>query len=279
MENKNTLPKYIFNWKGALVLIGGGTFPILVLSTFVAGLMIGLKRSDIQYSDFYLIFSNMIMWLGAIAAFDFLICRPDTGKSLNFNFSTVNFSSYALIFPMLIGMMFLAEAIANQIPTSGFFFDDLYKFYSEFLKKLSNDPSTMILMAVIMAPIFEEIVFRGIIQQGLINRGMKPQSAIWFAAIIFGLVHGNPWQFVGAVLLGFVMGTVYFRTQSLLLPMLMHGFNNLASTLLITYTSKESFAEAFHLSEGWLFVIGLVIFSLFYYLFMKKYKVIYSYKS
>ena len=76
-------------------------------------------------------------------------------------------------------------------------------------------------MAVVMAPIFEEIVFRGILQKGLINKGWEPTKAIWVSAIVFGFVHGNPWQFVGAVLLGYVLGLVYHRTKSLLMPILL----------------------------------------------------------
>ena len=67
---------------------------------------------------------------------------------------------------------------------------------------MTKHKATMIVMAVIMAPIFEEIVFRGIIQKGLINKGTKPGVAIAISSIVFGLVHGNPWiiLFVGIVL-------------------------------------------------------------------------------
>ena len=131
-------------------------------------------------------------------------------------------------------------------------------------------------MAVIMAPIFEEIIFRGIIQKGLINNGIKPVKAIWISAILFGLVHGNPWQFVGAVLLGYVLGIVYEKTKSLLLPILLHAFNNLTSTLLITFTDTESFSIALKVPEWTIFLAGIILFSTFCYLFLHKNKVIYS---
>ena len=178
----------------------------------------------------------------------------------------------------MLGMMFIAEFITGQIPITGPFFGKYYDFFSRMMEQMTNDKPTMIVLAVIMAPIFEEIVFRGIIQKGLINKGMKPISAIVIASVVFGLVHGNPWQFVGAVLLGCVLGFVYYKTKSLLLPILLHAFNNLCSSILIFYADTESFAEVFKISEWTVLAIGVVLFSVFYYLFTRKYRIHYSEK-
>ena len=177
---------------------------------------------------------------------------------------------------MMLGMMFVGEFFTSQIPTTGPFFGRFYEFFENLMQFMTDDPIVMVITAVIMAPIFEEIIFRGIIQKGLINNGVKPWKAIVFASIIFGLVHGNPWQFVGAVLLGCVLGLVYYKTKSLLLPMFLHAFNNLCSSILIFYTDTESFADAFKVSEWVILGVGIILLSLFYYLFMNKYKVHYS---
>ena len=144
------------------------------------------------------------------------------------------------------------------------------------MEQMTTEKATLIVMAVIMVTIFEEIVFRGIIQKGLINKGTKPVNAIAISAVVFGLVHGNPWQFVGAVLLGSVLGFVYYKTKSLLLPILLHAFNNLCSSLLIFYGNTESFADAFKVSEWIILSVGIVLFAVFYYLFTRKYRVHYS---
>jgi len=274
MENSK-YPKFTFTWIGGVVLLGGlfiGTMFVSFFSTFwkvVFGENLSLK-------EWYLTAANAAGFLTAIAFFDFFIVRPTTKKKLNFNFSPTNFYTYLLIFPMMTGMMFIAEFITSQIPTTGPFFGEYYEFFNRLMEQLTEDPLVMIITAVIMAPVFEEIIFRGIIQKGLINKGVKPWKAILFSSLIFGLVHGNPWQLVGAVLLGCVLGLVYYKTKSLLLPMLLHAFNNLCSSLLITYTKNESFADAFKISEWMILTIGIMLFSLFFYLFIKKYKVHYS---
>ena len=274
-DSRGNLPKYTFDWKGGAVLFLGGVIPAFIVSVINVVLMFFVKE-NFQYEDVFLVVTNALMWIGAIAAFDYLICRPQTGKRLNFNFSTKNFFTYVLIFPLMLGMMFIAEFITSKIPVTGPFFGKMYEYFSMLMEQLTNNTLTMILLAVIMAPIFEEIVFRGIIQKGLINRGVKPLKAIWIATIIFGIIHANPWQFVGATLLGYAMGLVYHRTKSLLMPILLHAFNNGASTFLIYYGDTESFAQFFKVSEYLVLGVGIVLFAVFYYLFTNKYEIHHS---
>lgn len=274
MENSR-YPKFTFTWIGGLVLLAGLFIGTMAVSFFGSFWKIAF-RENLELKEWFLMVTNAAGFLTAIAFFDFFIVRPSTGKKLNFNFSPTNFYTYLLIFPMMIGMMFISEFITSLIPTTGPFWGKYYEFFSQLMEQLTFEPVVMIIMTVIMAPIFEEIIFRGIIQKGLMNKGVDPRRAIFYASIIFGLVHANPWQFVGAVLLGCVLGLVYYKTKSLLLPMLLHGFNNLCSSLLVTYTKSESFADAFKISEWVILAAGIVLFSLFYYLFTRKYKVHYA---
>ena len=277
MVETSSRKKFIFDWKGAFALIGG-----MIIGTSLVSLInvisIFIFNVNLQYTDFYLMVANAGGFLGAIFAFDYFIARPQTGRKLNFNFSPTNVGTYLLIFPMMLGMMFIAEFITAQIPITGPFFGEYYEFFSRLMEQMTKDKATMIVLAVIMAPIFEEIVFRGIIQKGLINKGMNPATAIIIASVVFGLVHANPWQFVGAVLLGCVLGFVYHRTKSLLLPILLHAFNNLCSSILIFYGDSESFADVFRISEWLVLGIGIILFAVFYYLFTRKYRVHYSEK-
>lgn len=267
--------KYIFDGRGIFALVGGFIFGSSIVAVLNVILMFAFNI-NIQYEDYYLLLSNAAGFLSAIFAFDYFVCRPSIGKKLNFNMSPTNLMTYLLIFPMMFGMMLIAEFITSQIPITGPFFGEYYQYFSKLMEQMTNDKATLILLAVIMAPVFEEIVFRGIIMKGLINKGLKPKTAILISAVVFGLVHGNPWQFVGAVLLGSVLGLVYYKTKSLLLPILLHAFNNLVSAILIFYGNTESFSETFKVSEWLLLAVGIVLFTIFYFLFTRKYRVHYS---
>ena len=275
MEDKPVWKKFVFDGKGVLALVGGfiiGSFLVAILNV----ISMFVFNVNMQYHDYYLLLANALGFLSAIFAFDYFICRPSTGKKLNFNMSPTNLMTYLLIFPMMFGMMLIGEFITSQIPTTGPFFGEYYQYFSKLMDQMTNDKATLILLAVVMAPLFEEIVFRGIIMKGLINKGTKPKTAIIISAIVFGLVHANPWQFVGAVLLGSVLGLVYYKTKSLLLPILLHAFNNLCSAILIFYGNTESFADTFKVSEWLILAIGIVLFTTFYILFTKKYRVHYT---
>lgn len=267
--------KYIFDWFGGVIMFAGYIVSSLLVG-FSSLILKVIFQIDFMQKPWFLMIGNAIIFPSIIASFDFLVVRPKTGKSLNFNFSPTNFSTYLLIFPMMFGMMLVGEFVTSQIPTTGPFFGDFYKFFEGLMSNLVDDQTVMVITAVIMAPIFEEIIFRGIMQKGMMNNGVEPWKAILLSSILFGLIHGNPWQFVGATLLGCVLGLVYYKTKSLLLPMLLHGFNNLCSAILIFYTKKESFAEAFNVSEWMLLGIGIVLFSIFFYLFVFRNKVRYA---
>ncbi len=80
-------------------------------------------------------------------------------------------------------------------------------------------------LAVVIAPLTEEFLFRGVILRGLLG-GWKPWAAIAISAALFGVMHLNPAQLPIALATGVVLGWVYVRTRSLGLCMLGHAVNN-----------------------------------------------------
>jgi membrane protease YdiL (CAAX protease family) len=90
-------------------------------------------------------------------------------------------------------------------------------------------------MAVTVAPLFEELLFRGFFQP-LLSRSLGVVAGILITALLFGLLHSNQykfvWQYVAAIsVVGAVLGTVRYRTGSIIPSTVMHaGFNLIAST-------------------------------------------------
>jgi uncharacterized protein len=104
---------------------------------------------------------------------------------------------------------------------------------SDFFKKVfiefgSQTGFFSFLSIVIAAPILEELIFRGVILDGFLKR-YSPTKAILFSSFLFGFIHLNPWQFVGAGIIGIFMGWVYYRTRSVSLTIIIHLSNNLAA--------------------------------------------------
>lgn len=92
----------------------------------------------------------------------------------------------------------------------------------------------------LLAPVFEEILFRGAIQGYLMKKWTNPWWGIVVASLIFGTIHGNPVQIPFAFITGLVLGWVYYRTGSLLPGIVMHFVNNSFSVVLFHFTRNEA---------------------------------------
>lgn len=77
----------------------------------------------------------------------------------------------------------------------------------------------------LVAPVVEEVLFRGLILRGYLKHYTARRSLV-ISALLFGIVHFNPWQFVTAVILGMVIGWFYERTDSLVPSVYAHALNN-----------------------------------------------------
>ncbi|MSU51496.1 MAG: glutamate-5-semialdehyde dehydrogenase [Opitutus sp.] len=86
------------------------------------------------------------------------------------------------------------------------------------------------ILAVVIAPLTEEVVFRGLILRGLLGR-WRPWAAILTSAVLFSAMHFNPAQIPVSLGLGIVLGWVYARTRSLGLCVLGHAINNSSTYL------------------------------------------------
>lgn len=71
----------------------------------------------------------------------------------------------------------------------------------------------------------EELLFRGLILRGLLLR-IRPFWAILISSALFGFMHLEPAHVVFAFVIGLWLGTVAWRTKSVVLPILMHASLN-----------------------------------------------------
>jgi membrane protease YdiL (CAAX protease family) len=82
-----------------------------------------------------------------------------------------------------------------------------------------------VVKVAIIAPIIEEMIFRGIIMHGLM-RNYSATTAVTVSALMFALFHLNPWQFPATFILGILLGIIMFRTRNIILCILGHAINN-----------------------------------------------------
>ena len=102
----------------------------------------------------------------------------------------------------------------------------------------SMPPEVQIIVVAILAPIFEELLFR----KFLIDRTVKygEVSAMLLSGIMFGLYHGNLAQFVYATALGMFFAFIYIRTGRIGYSIAIHMMINGVSSYLSAYVLNGS---------------------------------------
>jgi membrane protease YdiL (CAAX protease family) len=107
-------------------------------------------------------------------------------------------------------------------------------------------------MTCIMAPVMEEMLFRGILLRSFLDqypRGL----AIGYSALYFGAAHLNIYQFALGFLLGGLIGVLYERSRSLIPCMAMHAALNCSVYVWANSQGPSASVTAFDVSPlGWL---------------------------
>jgi len=96
-----------------------------------------------------------------------------------------------------------------------------------------------ILVVAIIPAIGEEMVFRGVIQRQFKKWFTNPHLSIWFAAMLFSAFHVQLEGFFPRMLLGALLGYLYYWSKSLWIPILIHFLNNGLQVLVIYYFAQD----------------------------------------
>lgn len=86
--------------------------------------------------------------------------------------------------------------------------------------------------AIVVAPVAEEMLFRGILYTAIKQLGFK-QIALWSTAILFALIHMNLATFVPLTLLAVGLALLYEKTTTLLAPIIAHSCFNAINFVLL----------------------------------------------
>jgi membrane protease YdiL (CAAX protease family) len=95
----------------------------------------------------------------------------------------------------------------------------------------------IILLAVVVAPVTEELAFRGYLY-GVIKRYLGAIPALVLSGILFALIHLNLPSFFPLLVLASAFALAYELSGSLLVPMTMHALFNAFSLILVLFGQK-----------------------------------------
>jgi membrane protease YdiL (CAAX protease family) len=138
---------------------------------------------------------------------------------------------------------------------------------------------------VILAPVYEEIIFRNIVLRGLLTR-YSGHKSIAISAVLFALFHIDVvniyWgKIITALLLGLFLGWLFYKTGRIGLCILLHSFSNLiviASFSLKNYLQTNFPPDFFPMNVYWLMIIFSTILIVYLLLYINK-KIIFLNKT
>jgi len=183
----------------------------------------------------FLTFVSGLITIPVLYLFYFLDKKKYRDKSMVVSYVPLPLRSY--LYSALLGI-FACLALNNLIDLTGIV--NYSPIYQELANKVfGGDFYITFLTTVGMAPILEELLFRGLIYKRLRNT-CKPITAAIISSLAFGITHGNLVQFLYAFLAGMLLAYVYEKYKNIWAPIIFHLCANTISML------GTDFIDGFH---------------------------------
>lgn len=176
----------------------------------------------------------------------------------NWKLQTASFPLPIILISILaiLAVQIIIEPLQRLVPPSDFVL--------KLFKDLQSQPFAFFFLVVIAAPILEELLFREIILNGYL-KNYKPLNAILVSSFLFGLIHGNLAQGIGAFALGVLFGWIYWKTNSIIPCIILHAANNLVAFVGVINSTEEDMNETMRtwmdndLSYALLYVLCIIL--------------------
>lgn len=124
---------------------------------------------------------------------------------------------------------------------------------------------TLFLGLCVLAPIGEEMLFRGMVQQ-IFTRNMGPVVGFLLAGLLFGAAHFQIHLLVSISFFGVILSFIYFASGNLVYTIIAHSLFNTVSLLQLSFDGAAESAELpFYLRDVRIFVISAVLLVFFLY--------------
>jgi hypothetical protein len=259
------LPKFWWSILHVLLYFGIEMGLMLPLVFFVAVLSLTNPASGVSMDETIMRFLSSSLANGAvtlvITALFLLILKSRYSLEPKTLFSRRYLSAGVIVFTIVttIGAAILTSEVDNFMRVLIPNWDQMGAGIAEMF---DNSPLWQnFLGAVIIAPLNEEFIVRGLWLRGY-TKHYKPWVGIIISSVLFGVMHMNLPQFVGATLSGLFLGWAYTKTNSILMPILIHATFNSVSLFGGYLPPVEGFStdSASGYQPLWFNALGLVLF-------------------
>lgn len=204
------------SWGDLLTLLG-----VFIVATVLGSLLTGVLQKIGSVSVGFGAFLGYVIQFSLVIIFGLFqrkIRSPKETRLLKFGLAKLDFVIILWGTIMVLATGVVIEPLLNLFPET----------YWDRLGNIMAAGGWMMFTSIVIAPIMEEILFRGILQDALMRK-YGVFVGILIASAVFGIVHLIPQQVVNAFMIGIVLGYIYYRTGALLPVILIHCINNAIS--------------------------------------------------
>lgn len=216
---------YVLIFLGSSVIF---TFILMIILAFVIGIQIGISGTVMtevmiaeQLTQKLLEYSNVANALAqslTIFLLYMIFKNPKTGNTLQKEANIVPFRKKSIV-PIVI-MAFTLSIFVSYV--LAFVPEEIMQEYLEASASLTEGPLALqLLSTVILAPIMEEILFRGIVLPRF-AKAMPLPIAVIASSLVFGIMHGQLIWIAYATFLGLIMSVIALREKSIKASILFH---------------------------------------------------------
>ena len=253
LKERTYMRKTIYFIIAILAFLAAEVLQLLLAGLLSAayGIIIAMKgESTLDNHILYLISMVTILICGIVFfLWYYWMVRSESRKPWR---SLLNSNRWVSLFGLGIGCQLLVSGGMSLIQS---YFPRIFHNYSEVMEQLMSGSATMVaLLSIIIAPIAEELIFRGVILHSASKAGSF-LAANLLQGVLFGIYHWNLVQGIYAAALGFLLGYVCKKYQSILGSILLHMIINASAFFVVLFPDHMMGYLAMSM-------IGLILFTI-----------------
>lgn len=232
--------------KAAFLGLAGGFFFYQIVGGIVSALIFGLnpESADVNALRLMNVAGQILFILLPALVFTKFIYSNVTEV---IRFRTAPLKEVGLF---ALGMICLIPLLQNYLIIQNYFIEEIARWSSfisyfkdsfdsvnEMIEKMFTNllaakgisDYLIVFIAISLTPaVCEEVMFRGFIQKSF-ELKYRPLIAILITSVFFGIYHFSPYALIPLISLGFFIGYSAYKSNSLLVPVLLHFMNNFLS--------------------------------------------------
>lgn len=216
---------------GVMVFLGARTMVSGNLDTGIIPYLDGLA-TDTQFNQLVSMIAGIIIIIIFSIWYQRVFVHPLKNKTRRY-WSGISVQVIISLIFLAFGMQYIAQLIAGTV---GHISPELMANYTELMNSAGYDEfgGMLAIYSLILAPIAEELTFRGLTLR-FARQALPFWAANIFQAVLFGVLHLNVVQGIYAFALGLFLGWVCNRGHSLKYGIILHIIFNVLGTIFIDF--------------------------------------------